>query len=146
MLKNCFCFLSNWSEEFTQKTILDILNAVKNAQQSVKIVSPYLSAGYLDELVYLRRKGVGITLITSDNLTEQDSNYAFDDSKVIKQEKIVNQEAKQKKKSLGTASLVFFLIFMSTLALSYLYLPLIFISGILLIMSLINFISSYFVY
>ena len=123
----------------------EILNSVKKAEKSVKIVSPYLSASYLDELINLRKKGVEITLITSDNLTEQDSKYSFDNSKVIKQEKMINQEAKQKKKSLRTTSVIFFLIFLSTLALSYLYPLLIFLSILLFIITLIIFISSYFV-
>lgn len=67
---------------------IEILNAVKKAQTSVKIVSPYLSSSYLDELVDLHKKGVKITLITSDNLTEQGTSYAFDDTKIIKKEKI----------------------------------------------------------
>ena len=34
---------------------IEILNAVKNAKKSVKIVSPYLSSSYLDELVNLNK-------------------------------------------------------------------------------------------
>jgi len=123
----------------------EILNIVKNAKKSVKIVSPYLSASYLDELVNLNKKNVEITLITSDNLTEQNSNYAFDDSKVIKQEKIINKEAKQKKKNLKYFSISLLLIGFVSLSFLILSLPLIFISVILITLGVILAIANYFI-
>ena len=41
----------------------NLLKEIKNAKESVKIVSPYLSAMYIEELVNLSKKGVKITLI-----------------------------------------------------------------------------------
>lgn len=117
---------------------IEILNAVKNAKKEVKIVSPYLSSSYLDELVDLRQKGIEITLITSDNLTEPDTSYSFDDSKVIKQEKVESSGYEEKKKNLKKYSNGFFitsiLIFLSSLFLHfflYLAILLLIISGIL---------------
>ena len=88
---------------------VEILNAVKKAEKSVKIVSPYLSSNYLDELVDLHKKGVNITLITSDNLTEPNTKYSFDDSKVIKQEKVELQGDEEKKKHLKKYANSFFI-------------------------------------
>lgn len=45
-----------------------LLGRVKNAQRSVKIVSPYLSAGYVKTLVELEQRGVEVTLVTADDL------------------------------------------------------------------------------
>jgi len=90
---------SNHNEIYIgRKQGLQILNAVKNAKKSVKIVSPYLSPGYLEELVNLRKKGVQITLITSDNLEQGRGDYStFKHSDIIKQKKTFNQQAKEKK-------------------------------------------------
>ena len=103
---------------------LEILKAIKNAEKSVKIVSPYLSASYLDELVKLSNKGVKITLITSDNLTEGQNTFSsFKDSDIIKQEKIQNPNvknpnAKRQKQKLQSLSLICFLISITTFVFS----------------------------
>lgn len=78
---------------------LQILDAIKNAKKSVKIVSPYLSPSYLEELVKLNEKGVQITLITSDGLNEGGSRYStFKHSDIIKQKKTIDFKAKKKRK------------------------------------------------
>ncbi|MFC4094865.1 phospholipase D family protein [Euzebyella saccharophila] len=43
-----------------------LLKEIGNAQRSVKISSPYLSPKMVDELVWLHKKGIKVTLITSD--------------------------------------------------------------------------------
>ena len=43
-----------------------LLKEIGNAQHSVKISSPYLSPKMVDELVWLHKKGIKVTLITSD--------------------------------------------------------------------------------
>jgi len=90
---------SNHDEIFIgRKQGLQILNAVKNAKKSVKIVSPYLTPSYLEELVNLRKKGVQITLITSDDVEQGRGNYSnFKHSDIIKQKKIFDQQAKDKR-------------------------------------------------
>jgi len=78
---------------------LQILKAIKNAKKSVKIVSPYLSPSYLEKLVKLNKKGVQITLITSDELEQGRGAYSdFKNSDVIKRKKIKIQGAKDKKR------------------------------------------------
>lgn len=45
-----------------------LLHEIGNAQRSVKISSPYLSPKLVQELVWLHKKGVKVSLITSDTL------------------------------------------------------------------------------
>ncbi len=45
-----------------------LLHEIGNAQRSVKISSPYLSPKLVEELIWLHKKGIKVTLITSDTL------------------------------------------------------------------------------
>ena len=45
----------------------ELLRDIRGAKKSVKIVSPYLSPGYVSELVKLHNRGVEVTLITTDD-------------------------------------------------------------------------------
>ena len=100
-----------------------ILNAVKSAKKSVKIVSPYLSPSYLEELVNLRKKGVQVTLITSDNLEQGRGGYSnFKHSDIIKQKKIFNQQAKDKKTRGFIISITFLIMSVIFLILSLFFL------------------------
>ncbi|MFD0797192.1 phospholipase D family protein [Maribacter chungangensis] len=56
-----------------------LLKEIGNAQRSVKISSPYLSPKMVDELVWLHKKGIKVTLITSDKF----------DSRSYRQEKSI---------------------------------------------------------
>jgi len=121
-----------------------ILTAIKNAKKSIKIVSPYLSPSYLEELIRLRKKGVKITLITSDNLTEGNHQFStFKDSDVIKQKKILNPEANDKKKNLKKISITFFLVSIITFLLSLSFSSLTYISVILVIIGAVVLAYSY---
>ena len=125
---------------------VEILKTIKKSNKSVKIVSPYLSPGYLEELVKLREKGVEITLITSDNLPEGNNRFStFKNSDIIKQKKILIPKAKTKKKKLKIYSITFFLLFLVTLTLSTLVSLLFFISIPLFFVSLILFFYQYFI-
>ena len=122
----------------------EILYAVKAAKKSVKIVSPYLSGTYLDELIALKNKCVDVTLITSDNLTEAGSKYSFDDRKIVKQKRIpILCSGKNKKKNLRVVSFSFFLFSLLFVSLSAFYFPLLFVSAFLLLISIILFAYSY---
>jgi phosphatidylserine/phosphatidylglycerophosphate/cardiolipin synthase-like enzyme len=123
---------------------IEILEAVKHAEKSVKIVSPYLSGSYLEELVILKNKGVDITLITSDNLSDSSSKYAFDDKKIIKQEKTLIPESNQKKRKFQLAAFSFFLFFLLSFSLSVFFLLILFLSAILFIISISLFIYAYY--
>jgi len=122
---------------------MEILRAIKNAKKSVKVVSPYLSPSYIKELINLRKKDIPITLITCDEIeTNNYSNLTHSD--IIKQKKILIPEDKRKKKTLKTTSIILFLIGFITLLFSISFLPIIFISGTLIIISIIMAIISYF--
>jgi len=47
-----------------------LVNDIKNAKRSVKIVSPYLSPYLISELIYLRNKNINIKLITTNNIED----------------------------------------------------------------------------
>ena len=74
----------------------EILEAIKQAKKSVKIVSPYLSADYLKVLVNLSKSGKEITLIACDKLNES-SFSDFRISDIIKSKKIAIPESKEKR-------------------------------------------------
>lgn len=130
---------------------LEILEAIKKAEKSVKIVSPYLSASYLEELVKLSEKGIKITLITSDNLTESSNTFSnFRDSDIIKQEKIQNPNvenpnAKRQKQNLRLTSLICFLISITTFVFSAFLNFLIYLAIILAFIGAIALVFSYFI-
>jgi len=120
-----------------RKAGLEILSAIKQAKNSVKIVSPYLSPSYLQELVKLAEKGVKITLITADNLAEETSYSKFQESDIIKQEKkIIDKEAVNKKKRgmLASAGILLISLF------SFLIPSLLYISIFLLALGILIFI------
>jgi len=124
---------------------IEIFKEIKNAKKSVKIVSPYLSPAYVQELIKLNAKGKNITLITADNITNSTSAYSdFKASDLVKTDKIFDENLERKRKvgilfSLGVVllssiifsmsfsifSLFYFsivLFFVSMISLSYFYL------------------------
>lgn len=65
-----------------------LLNDIRNAKESIKIVSPYLSPFLISELIELRRRNLEVQLITTDNLED----YYREDEKNIRQLIIQNRE------------------------------------------------------
>lgn len=117
-----------------------ILNTIKQAKSSVKIVSPYLSPDYIKELINLHNKGIKITLITCDNL-ETNSWSDFKPGDIIKKEKTLNPKLKQIKQKINLASLIslsIFLLFFPLFFFSLFYIPL-----LLLILTIIIFSYRY---
>lgn len=88
---------------------INILNSVKKAKNSVKIVSPYLSPDYIKELINLHKRGIKITLITCDNI-ETNLWSDFKVSDIIKSEKIRNKKLIGLKKSLNIIGSIIFMI------------------------------------
>lgn len=69
---------------------------LERATRSVKIVSPYLTPSYVEDLLKLAKKGVSITLITSNDVEEGDGNYSsLTHTDLIKQTKHINQEKRE---------------------------------------------------
>jgi len=93
----------------------EILREIKKAKDSVKIVSPYLSGSYVKELVALHKQNKQITLITADNITENQRYSDFKPSDlVIKNEVFMPDLAKIKKRGV---TLFFIFIVISSMAL-----------------------------
>ncbi len=88
-----------------------LLHQLEKANESVKIVSPYLTPSYVEKLLALSRKGVHVTLITSDKINEGDGSFSdLKHTDLIKQEKQVDTFA-QKERSDGMFwSLVFLMV------------------------------------
>ncbi len=77
-----------------QDTGKKVLSDIKSAKKSLKIVSPYLSSSYVNELVSLHNKNVDVQLITTDKI--KDKNFHFNIlRKLIIQYRIVNEEAEK---------------------------------------------------
>lgn len=74
-----------------------LLNDIRNARQSVKIVSPYLSPFLISELINFRKRDLEVELITTDNLEDFYGNYERNIHKLIIQNKKTNKEAVEKR-------------------------------------------------
>jgi len=120
---------------------MEILRAIKNAKKSVKIVSPYLSPSYIKELIHLREKDIPITLITCDEI--ETNNYSdLSHSDIIKQKKILISENKEKRKTLKTTLITFFLIAALMFVLSTIFFILFYLGVVLMIIAIIIYFSS----
>ena len=52
-----------------------LLNDIRNAKKSIKIVSPYLSPFLISELISIRKRNLDVELITTDNIEDFYGNY-----------------------------------------------------------------------
>ena len=87
----------------------EIHEKIRNAKKSVKIVSPYLSADYLKDLVHLHKKDVKIALITCDKI--EDSAYSdFKTQDLIKTEKIYDEKSGKLKNFLFKSFILLFIL------------------------------------
>ncbi len=120
----------------------EILNAIKNAKNEVKVVSPYLSPDYIKELIKLHNKGIKITLITCDNL-EVNQYSDFKPSDIIKKEKIENKNLKKIKKDLNKVSLILLIISIIGFLISSIFPIIFFIPIIILIITIIIFFINF---
>lgn len=71
-----------------------VFNDIKNAKKTLKIVSPYLSSSYINELVSLYNKNVDVQLITTDKIKDKNLHLNFL-KKLIIQHRIVNEESEK---------------------------------------------------
>ena len=60
-----------------------LLNDLRNAQKSVKIVSPYLSPFLISELINIRKRNLEVELITTDNIEDFYGNQEKNIHKLI---------------------------------------------------------------
>ena len=70
-----------------------LLKEIGNAQRSVKISSPYLSPKMVDELVWLHKKGIKVTLITSDKFDSRSYRQEKSIQPLVVQNRHLDEEA-----------------------------------------------------
>ena len=110
-----------------------LLHEIGNAQKSVKISSPYLSPKMVEELIHSHKKGVEVSLITSDTLYGGNGRQERSLKPIILQHQHLDEKANVQRnrwKTLGRvltlASISVFILlprlFYTTKNLAYLYL------------------------
>lgn len=52
-----------------------LLNDIRNAKKSIRIVSPYLSPFLISEIIGIRKRNLDVELITTDNIEDFYGNY-----------------------------------------------------------------------
>ncbi|MCP4521810.1 MAG: NgoFVII family restriction endonuclease [Cytophagales bacterium] len=92
-----------------QKAGKDLYNALSKAKKSIKIISPYLTASLVSELVRLQKEGIDIQLITSDNIEDYYPNQKKESIlyEVVTQVRKTSKAKKAQRKMLNTLSMVF---------------------------------------
>ena len=79
----------------------NIMNDINNAQRSVRIISPYVSASQIWQLIKLKRSGVDVQLITTDAIMESTENASGTYRNLISQEKVFDTKAQTYKNILS---------------------------------------------
>ncbi|MDD7886839.1 phospholipase D-like domain-containing protein [Flavivirga sp. 57AJ16] len=74
-----------------------LLNDIRNAKKSIKIVSPYLSPFLITELINFRKRNLEVQLITTDNIEDFYGSYEKNIHKLIIQNKKIDKEAVEKR-------------------------------------------------
>jgi len=69
-----------------------LFDEIKAAKKSVKIISPYLSASYVDQLIKLKEKGLVVGLITSDFIEDYRDNR--NKSSIVQQHQTILDSSK----------------------------------------------------
>ncbi len=77
----------------------ELIEDIHNAKKSVHIISPYLSATYVEQLIEVKEKGIDVSLITVDTV-EMDNYSDFTLTDIIKQKVHMNENALQERKTL----------------------------------------------
>ncbi len=76
----------------------ELMRLIKSAKKSVKIVSPYLSASYVKELVELSKKGKDVTLITCDKIIGEGRYSDLTIKDLVKETRIDEPNKKKSRK------------------------------------------------
>lgn len=74
-----------------------LLNDIRNARKSVKIVSPYLSPFLITQLINLRQRNLDVELITTDNIEDFNGNHEKNINKLILQNRDLDKVALEKR-------------------------------------------------
>jgi phosphatidylserine/phosphatidylglycerophosphate/cardiolipin synthase-like enzyme len=121
----------------------DLLYDIKNAKSSIKIVSPYLSADYVKELIKLHKLGKVVTLITCDKILENKPYSDFNIKDLIREEQIFDSVLKLKRKKGMLAFEIIFLISLIFIPLSLWFNVFLFFFSTLFLVSLFGFFYFY---
>lgn len=78
----------------------EIHKSILSAKSCVKIVSPYLSPDYIQDLIFLHKKGIKITLITCDSI-ESNQYSKFKPSDLVIKEKVEDYSSAKSKSFLA---------------------------------------------
>lgn len=109
-----------------------IKSDLNSAQKSVKIVSPYLTPSYVEDLLKLAKKGVDVMLITSNSVREGDGIYSsLSHSDLIKQKKHSSKKMAEKRSNGLTASVFSVLIPIIFFMLEYYVIGAILLGGVI---------------
>jgi phosphatidylserine/phosphatidylglycerophosphate/cardiolipin synthase-like enzyme len=74
-----------------------LLNDIRNAKDSVKIVSPYLSPFLITELIKLKQRKISVALITTDNIEDYKGQYEKNIHKLIIQNRETDKASVEKR-------------------------------------------------
>lgn len=74
-----------------------LLNDIRNARKSIKIVSPYLSPFLISELISFRKRNLEVELITTDNIEDFYGKYERNIHQLIIQNRETDKEAVEKR-------------------------------------------------
>lgn len=100
---------SNDSEIYIgQKAGKDLYNTLAKAKKSIKVISPYLTASLVSELVRLQKEGVDVMLITSDSIEDYKPNQKKESIlyEVVTQVRKTNKAQKAKKTMMQTTVMI----------------------------------------
>ena len=76
----------------------EIISKIKNAKEKIKIISPYIGSSQIYELVNAKNRGVDVSLITTDDLSNSYVSVRNIMLKVIDEDLFINTELLKKKR------------------------------------------------
>ncbi|TCP27855.1 hypothetical protein EV195_10114 [Tenacibaculum skagerrakense] len=74
-----------------------LLNDMRNAKKSIKIVSPFLSPFLISELINFKKRNLEVELITTDNIEDYYGKYEKNIHKLIIQNREIDKGAAEKR-------------------------------------------------
>ena len=74
-----------------------LLNDMRNAKKSIKVVSPFLSPFLIKELINFKKRNLEVELITTDNIEDYFGKYQKNIHKLIIQNREVDKGAAEKR-------------------------------------------------
>lgn len=119
----------------------ELLNEILHAKHSIKIISPYLSADFVDLLINKKRQNIDVQLITNDEIKDYHDNK--NTYNLIKQKQTIIDEAKVQMEKLEEINkiLCYSMIALTVLIVSIYY----FLPNIQVLLGLIIVILLYFI-